>query len=91
MMGKRPYAGINRKDYKERLLSTQVLVTECPQGWSEDAKDIVNKFLARKEEERLGSRDIKVIKSHPWFRDINWNELENLRVQAPYIPISVMT
>jgi len=90
MMGKRPYPGVNRKDYKERLLSTQVLVTECPQGWSDNAKDIINKFLARKEEERLGSRDTKGIKTHPWFSDINWNDLENQRSQAPYIPTSVM-
>jgi ribosomal protein S6 kinase beta len=86
-MGKRPYAGINRKEYKERLLSSNVKVNECP--WSDEAKEIVNRLLQRKEEDRLGYRDNNEVKSHPWFKSINWNELESMRMTAPFIPVSV--
>ena len=27
------------------------------------------------------------IKNHPWFKDFNWDELTNLNLKAPYIPI----
>jgi serine/threonine protein kinase len=87
MMGKRPYAGINRKEYKERLLSNNVQLKECP--WSDEAKDIINRLLQRKEEERLGHRDSSEVRSHPWFKSINWNDLENMRLTAPFVPNSV--
>ena len=27
------------------------------------------------------------IKNHPWFQNINWNEILNKKVKAPFIPI----
>ncbi len=88
MMGKRPYSGTNRKEYKEKLLSTNVQVKECP--WSDEAKDIINLLLQRKEENRLGSRDNIEVRSHPWFKSIMWNDLENMRISAAFSPNSVI-
>ena len=58
MFDKRPYPGVHRKEYKEKLQSTfvQIKEGEQPKGWSKEAADIVNGLLQRKEEMRLGSK-----------------------------------
>jgi serine/threonine protein kinase len=91
MMGKRPYAGINRKEYKERLLSTLVQVSrdEKPNDWSEEARDIINNLLQRKEHMRLGHKGAQSVKDHPWFKDIDWDKLIQHKITPPFIPTSV--
>jgi hypothetical protein len=38
-------------------------------------------------EHRLGYKlDGKEIKAHPWLNDVNWDDLENRKIQAPFIP-----
>jgi hypothetical protein len=31
-----------------------------------------------------GAAELKV---HPWFQDINWEDIQNKKVKAPYIPL----
>jgi serine/threonine protein kinase len=92
MMGRRPYPGVNRREYKERVLNTvaQISAEELPEGWSPEARDIINSLLQRKEDNRLGSKGVKDVKSHPWFKDINWLDILDKRVTAPYLPTSVI-
>lgn len=91
MAGRRPYPGIQRKDYKEMIINTVVQVKneDLPQGWSENAKDLINKLLQRKEEARLGKTGPNSIKDHPWFKDINWNDLLAQTIVPPFIPSNV--
>ena len=36
---------------------------------------------------RLGHKDDSVvIKNHPWFKDLNFNDLEEKKIGAPIIP-----
>jgi len=49
-----------------------------------EAKDIITKFLNRDPLQRL--QDPHDIKSHPWFRAIDWNKLEKLEIAPPFIP-----
>lgn len=58
---------------------------------SADAKDLINKLLCSDATQRLGSnRDEKFpsggaeIRSHPWFRDLNWETL--LQDEAQFVP-----
>ena len=90
MFEKRPYAGIYRKEYKDRLCNSCVQIKhgEQPDGWSSESVDIINGLLQRKEELRLGAKDINNIKSHPWFNDIDWESLLNHKLTAPFIPVS---
>lgn len=90
-MGRRPYAGINRKEYKERLLSTLVQVNsnDKPSDWSEESRDIINSLLQRKENMRLGSKGSQSVKDHPWFKDIEWDKLLQQNLTPPFIPTSV--
>jgi hypothetical protein len=92
MMGRRPYPGVNRREYKERVLNTVVQVSpeELPDGWSNEARYIVNGFLQRKEDNRLGGKGVHFVKSHPWFKDVNWNDLLDKRTPAPYQPMNVI-
>ena len=46
MYGKRPYSGIHRKEYKEKISSTfiQIKPGEQPKDWSVESVDIINAF-----------------------------------------------
>jgi hypothetical protein len=92
MMGRRPYPGVNRREYKERVLNTVVQVgpDDLPQGWSPAARDLINGLLQRKEENRLGIKGVQTVKSHPWFKDVDWNDIADKRITAPYLPTSVV-
>ena len=89
MNGKRPYAGIHRKEYKEKLSTTfvQIKPGEQPADWSLESVDLVNGLLQRKEELRLGSKGIEKIKDHPWFKDIDWDMLLAQKVIPPFVPV----
>jgi len=58
---------------------------------SPEAKDLINKLLCMDPQQRLGAnRDEKFksggeeIRSHPWFKDINWDTL--LQDEAQFVP-----
>jgi len=89
MFGRRPYSGIHRKEYKEQIatFNVQIKPEEKPKDWSDEAVDICNQLLQRKEELRLGSKGIEKIKNHPWFKDLNWNDLLNKKIIPPFIPV----
>lgn len=89
MFGRRPYKGIYRKDYKEELSihSINLKPGEQVKGWSDEIADIINKLLERKAEERLGYRGSQDIKDHPWFKDIDWAQLEAKNITPPFVPL----
>lgn len=91
MLGKRPFPGIVRKEYKENVfhMNPQIKPKSIPNGWSEDVADLINGLISRKEESRIGRNGAKSVKSHPWFKDINWDDIINKRVKAPFIPQNV--
>lgn len=92
MIGKRPYAGVHRKEYKEKILgnAVQIKAEDKPDTWTEDARDIINKLLQRKEDLRLGNKGPQSVKDHPWFKDIIWEDLMNKKVTPRFTPASVI-
>jgi cGMP-dependent protein kinase len=48
-------------------------------------KHIMNKMLDKNPSYRLSN--YHSIKNQAWFKDFNWDELSNLNLKAPYIPI----
>ncbi len=92
MFGKRPYPGIVRKDYKERVMNTVVHIQsdEKPDDWSEDSRDLINNLIQRKEDLRLGSKGAIHIKNHPWFKDIEWEDMLSQKISAPFRPSNVI-
>ena len=89
MMGVRPYTGENKNVIKEKILAKQVMIKahEIPNGWSKEAADFINNLIQRKPTSRLGCKGINQIKQHSWFEDINWKDLYNMKIEAPFIPL----
>ena len=43
-----------------------------PEGWSQNGIDFINRLIKRIPEERLGYNGIAEIKSHPFFKELDW-------------------
>ena len=88
MMGRRPYQGRSRKEIRDQMLSkqAQVKIEELPKGWSVSAANFVNKLLRRKPQERLGVNGPNELKTHPWLKDMNWRDLSEKKLMAPFVP-----
>ena len=46
---------------------------------SENAADLINKLIIRKDDQRLGKNGICEIKNHPWFASIDFKKSGGLR------------
>lgn len=59
-----------------------------PANLSAQCTDFLSKLLIRDPKQRLGSGkgDVEDVKKHPWFRDLNWSDLLELKVDPPYKP-----
>lgn len=54
---------------------------------SDEGKDIIVKLLNKTPEKRLGSlADSLEVLSHPWFSSLNWTQINDKKVKAPFIP-----
>ena len=55
---------------------------------SEEAKDLINKLLVIDPKKRLGAGKggIEKLKQHPYFKNVNWEDLGQLKVTPPFIP-----
>ena len=54
---------------------------------SEDAKDIIIKLLEKNPKKRLGFiKGIDEIKNHPFFKKIDFDDIEKRKIKAPFIP-----
>ncbi|KAF1959634.1 hypothetical protein CC80DRAFT_489743 [Byssothecium circinans] len=61
-----------------------------PYYLSQDAKDILARFLRKEPRKRLGGnmpKDIKTIKAHRFFRKLDWKRLEARELEPPIIPL----
>ena len=88
MMGERPYQGKNRKEIREQMFSIEIQLDndDLPEFWEDvNVIDFVNNLLARKKRKRLGYKNIYDVKDHPWFKDISWNQIENMTMNSPFI------
>lgn len=63
-----------------------------PDYISDEAKDLLRRLLDVNPETRLGTgpNGLKNLKAHPFFADIDWNCLEAMQVEPPYIPPSMI-
>ena len=50
------------------------------------AKDLILKLTTFNPKERLGANNEDDIKNHPFFRDINFNDVFNKKIEPPFVP-----
>ena len=57
-------------------------------NFSDEAKDLITKLLDLDPEKRIGAgrSGFENLKKHKYFEDINWDDLENKKIQAPFVP-----
>uniref|UniRef100_A0A7S3NHD3 AGC-kinase C-terminal domain-containing protein n=1 Tax=Euplotes harpa TaxID=151035 RepID=A0A7S3NHD3_9SPIT len=57
--------------------------------FSEDAKDLIVKLLEPKPSLRIGHGPdgAKNIKQHPFFSQIDWEQLYNKAIEPPFVPV----
>jgi beta-adrenergic-receptor kinase len=48
--------------------------------------DLLKKIFKEDHTKRLGANGVHEIKEHPYFNEINWEQLERLEMKPPYIP-----
>ena len=87
MMGERPYQGKNRKEIKEQMFTLEIKLDneEMPEDWVDDnILDLINRLLKRKKAKRLGCKGCSEIKNHPWFKDTQWEQIENCTLNSPF-------
>jgi serine/threonine protein kinase len=53
---------------------------------SSEAKDLILKLLEKSPADRIKPH---MIESHPWFNDMNFNDLIQKKVKAPFVPKTV--
>ena len=80
--GKTPFIGKTSFDTFKNISNLKGL--EFKITTNEFAQDLILDLLKISPEERIGARDITQIKYHPFFKEINW---ENVRIiNPPFIP-----
>lgn len=59
-----------------------------PRLINDEAKNLLVQLLNPKPAYRLGNlkNGVDDVKSHPWFKDVDWNVLERKKLRAPYLP-----
>ena len=57
-----------------------------PNGFSEEAKDLISKLLDLDPKKRIGSgkNGFENLKKHKYFETINWEDLENKKLKPPF-------
>ncbi|XP_044523542.1 rhodopsin kinase GRK7 [Gracilinanus agilis] len=76
---------VSKEDLKQRTLEQEVKFQHA--GFTEEAKDICRLFLAKKAEQRLGSREEgDDPRKHAFFKTINFPRLEAGLVDPPFVP-----
>ena len=57
-----------------------------PEIFDPVSTDLINKLLVKDGQSRLGAHGAGEVMSHPYFDDIDWNDMENEVIRPPFIP-----
>ncbi|KAK3865311.1 hypothetical protein Pcinc_029081 [Petrolisthes cinctipes] len=87
MAGQPPFEADNEDDLFESILHEEVLY---PVWLSKEAVSILKGFMTKEPSKRLGCAPERggevAIRNHKFFRDIDWEALEQRKVKPPFIP-----
>ncbi|KLO17260.1 hypothetical protein SCHPADRAFT_846694 [Schizopora paradoxa] len=85
LLGQSPFRGDDEDEIFDAILEDEPLY---PITMPRDAVSVLQKLLTRDPTRRLGSgqADAEEIKAHPFFKDVNWDDVLNKRIPPPYFP-----
>uniref|UniRef100_A0A8B9V0L3 Ribosomal protein S6 kinase n=1 Tax=Anas zonorhyncha TaxID=75864 RepID=A0A8B9V0L3_9AVES len=90
LTGASPFTVDGEKNSQAEI-SRRILKSEppYPQEMSALSKDIIQRLLMKDPKKRLGCgpTDADEIKQHPFFQNINWDDLAAKKVSAPFKPV----
>ena len=82
MLFGKPLFNFNNSNIDINEYKKPIVLSNC---FSEEAKDLISKLLVIDPKKRLGAgpNGFEDLKNHQYFKDINWDDLENKKVKAP--------
>jgi serine/threonine protein kinase len=85
LTGQTPFYSRDRERLFNNILTAEVVY---PPHLSPEAVDLLQQLFLKNPNERLGSGPdgADEIKSHVWFRNINWIALFRKQVTPPFVP-----
>ncbi|CCI40102.1 unnamed protein product [Albugo candida] len=83
LTGLPPWYTRNRQKLFDRVRNAPLTF---PDEVGEQARSLISGFLTRNPNERLGSKTAEDVKHHPFFADINWQDLYDRKIRPPFNP-----
>jgi hypothetical protein len=87
LTGSPPFSGNNHRKIEQNILYKKV---PMPYYLSQDAKDLLTRFLRKEPRKRLGfhmPKDMATIRAHRFFRKLDWKKLEARELEPPIQPL----
>uniref|UniRef100_A0A915DWV0 Protein kinase domain-containing protein n=1 Tax=Ditylenchus dipsaci TaxID=166011 RepID=A0A915DWV0_9BILA len=74
--GRSPFKGNGENDLLNNIINQQIYI---PKYLSRDAQDFIRRLLNRNPEQRLGYKSGREVKQHPFFKNLDWQQLNTKR------------
>lgn len=68
-------------------ISIYLKKVHLPAYHSAESIDLVDRLITIDPKKRLGYKGSHEIKSHPFFKNINWDDVYNKRIKPPFVPL----
>ncbi|CAI5738688.1 unnamed protein product [Hyaloperonospora brassicae] len=91
LIGSPPFRSKSPADLHKKIISAKL---QLPRWLSGEAHSLIKSLLERNVSKRLGGgkssmfvvRGVQALKRHPFFKSVNWDKAETLRVPPPKVP-----
>jgi len=81
LTGLPPFYTEDEENMYQRIMTADLVI---PSHFSAGVADLIRGFLRRDPKDRL--QDADDIRGHQWFSDIDWDKLEKLEINPPFVP-----
>jgi serine/threonine protein kinase len=87
IVGYPPFVDEDPMGIYQKILSGKIVF---PKMFDKNAKGLVKKLLTADLGKRYGNlkNGVEDIKTHKWFKEINWEELSDKKISAPFKPVA---
>ncbi|XP_050073063.1 ribosomal protein S6 kinase beta-2 [Anopheles maculipalpis] len=88
LTGTPPFCADNRKKTVDAILKDKLNI---PGYLTPDSRDLIRRLMKRQVSQRLGSgpTDGQAVRAHPFFKNVNWDDVVKRRLDPPIKPVLV--